>query len=782
MKTRKSNIIFMILACLLGTGAASSKTQSQQNSANYCTPSAGSPEGQYIKNVTINNYSNDSGSGTNGYDDFTAQSTLIEETAKLSITPQATWPLTKAIAWADWNKNGTFDTNEVVLNASGTNGAYSTDFNTPKGVTGNVTLRVRVTYSADPTPCGQIYFSDTEDYTLNLGNTTKNVIAPTSLTTTLQENLRAVALTWANDGITEGEFEIERSTDGVAYAVITTVNANTTSFIDQTVSNNVRYTYKIRTKVAANYSEYSRESSITVPQGSEGSAAPSGLTASLSETKNDAINLSWIDNSNNETGFRIDAMPNSNIAPITINVAPNTTSHTLSNLTLGITYFIKIVALNNNITSDPSNEVNITIPVAQSAAPSGLTLSLNEGQNAVHLSWNDNSDNEDGFQIERLVHNGQFSAIFTTSANVTSYTDNDVSPGLFHQYRIRSKRGTLFSEFSYNIEGINVPETQVTTVNAPSELSATLVASLSNAVSLTWKDNSNNEDGFIIERAQGNGVFELYKNFSTVDQTSFLDTHLPTGETFSYRIKAKKGNAMSAFSNGTTITITPVYCTERLSGTPSGQYIKNVTIGSIKKKSSHNETGYENYRDLSADIASNSFPLLSITPQTAWDLTKAKAWIDWNKDGDFDDANEEVLSDSGRNISRGGIYNQNIQIPEGVSGAVTLRVRVAYSTTPTPCNRINFSETEDYTLNIVVANQAKTALQATTISVTPNPANDQIQIQGINANEGYVIYTITGTKVTPGTYTNAIDVTSLKSGQYFIKIPSQQKTVTFIKQ
>ena len=137
----------------------------------YCTPSAGNPNGQHITNVVIGSINNNSGPGTNGYTDYTSQSTSISGSTTLSITPQATWSDTRAKAWIDWNKDGDFDDNgEEVLNRSGSGGTYTSTINPPSGVSGSVILRVRVAYSSSPTPCGDIYFSDTEDYTLNLNN------------------------------------------------------------------------------------------------------------------------------------------------------------------------------------------------------------------------------------------------------------------------------------------------------------------------------------------------------------------------------------------------------------------------------------------------------------------------------------------------------------------------------------------------------------------------------------------------------------------------------------
>jgi hypothetical protein len=55
----------------------------------------------------------------------------------------------------------------------------------------------------------------------------------------------------------------------------------------------------------------------------------------------------------------------------------------------------------------------------------------------LQLTWADNSDNEDGFQIERLVA-GLLDATLTVEANVNSYTDSGLSIGIIYCYRVKA--------------------------------------------------------------------------------------------------------------------------------------------------------------------------------------------------------------------------------------------------------------------------------------------------------------------------------------------------------
>ncbi len=72
------------------------------------------------------------------------------------------------------------------------------------------------------------------------------------------------------------------------------------------------------------------------------------------------------------------------------------------------------------------------IPVA----PQKLQASSEE--NVVHLSWDDTSDNEDGFEIERKEDEHSFELISTVKSNITSFTDKTSEYGKEYHYRVRA--------------------------------------------------------------------------------------------------------------------------------------------------------------------------------------------------------------------------------------------------------------------------------------------------------------------------------------------------------
>ncbi|HEX6085261.1 MAG TPA: fibronectin type III domain-containing protein [Thermoanaerobaculia bacterium] len=95
--------------------------------------------------------------------------------------------------------------------------------------------------------------------------------------------------------------------------------------------------------------------------------------------------------------------------------------------------------------------------------------------------------------------------------------------------------------------------------NAPSNLTAT--ATSSNSIRLDWRDNSDNESGFIIEQRNSSGTFVFVRTVSA-NSTSATISGLVGGQTATFRVRATNGSGDSPFSNEATATTpsTPSLC------------------------------------------------------------------------------------------------------------------------------------------------------------------------------------------------------------------------------
>jgi len=85
------------------------------------------------------------------------------------------------------------------------------------------------------------------------------------------------------------------------------------------------------------------------------------------------------------------------------------------------------------------------------AAPTNF-IALPVSETQINLTWNDNSLEEEGYEIQRsLLANSGFETIHTTAADVTSYNNDGLVSSTKYYYRIRAKHTLGDSEFSSTI-------------------------------------------------------------------------------------------------------------------------------------------------------------------------------------------------------------------------------------------------------------------------------------------------------------------------------------------
>jgi hypothetical protein len=261
-----------------------------------------------------------------------------------------------------------------------------------------------------------------------------------------------INLTWDDNSTTETGFEISRSlTEGSEYEVIHTTAANAVSYNNTALTENTTYHYRVRALGVNNNSPYDVDDATTSPALN----APSDLIATaVSSTQ---IDLSWTDNSSNETAFEVYSSTNSGgtFTLIHTTALDNITSYSNTGLTAATAYYYKVRAINADgetaFTSEASATTQSgTVPIAPTTLATTSATS-----SAIALSWADNSSNETGFQIERSVDNtAAFSLLTTTAANATTYTDNSLDEGRRYYYRVRATNGAGNSSYTGNVNEI----------------------------------------------------------------------------------------------------------------------------------------------------------------------------------------------------------------------------------------------------------------------------------------------------------------------------------------
>lgn len=299
--------------------------------------------------------------------------------------------------------------------------------------------------------------------------------------------------------------------------------------------------------------QYTISGTIAVPTNSVGT--PSSLVAATQSTSQ--INLSWIDNATNETGFRVDLSLDGVTWTTLATLGTNSTSLSALDLTAGTNYAFRVSAFNATSVSDFSNVVT-TATLA--FAPANLTATT-VSSSRIDLAWSDVSG-ETGYKIERSTNGTTWTQIATTGANITSYSNAGLNSATSYSYRVKANNAGGDSAASNVASATTL--TAPTLPSAPTSLSA--VAAAANRVNLSWTDNSNNENGFQIWRTSNNGRSWTNNANVAANTTSFTDTGVNARKTYSYAVRAFNDTGYSAYSNIATVT------TPRASGGGGGEH------------------------------------------------------------------------------------------------------------------------------------------------------------------------------------------------------------------
>ncbi|MGH9861796.1 MAG: fibronectin type III domain-containing protein [Candidatus Acidiferrales bacterium] len=362
-----------------------------------------------------------------------------------------------------------------------------------------------------------------------------------------------INLSWTDNSTTEDGIRIERCTGTgcTNFAQIAQLGANATTYNNTGLAPATTYAYRVRAYNAVGDSAYSNTAEAATK--SLIPVAPSNLAAAaVSATQ---INLTWQDNSTNESGFNIerctgtaafcDANPAS-FAYVTSR-GVNNTSYSDTGRTPNTTYSYRVRASNPDGYSAYTNTAEATTFALSDppTAPTGLTATT-ASSSQINLKWTDNATTEDGFRIERCLGAGctNFVQIAQLAANATVYNSTGLAAATTYAYRVRAYNAIGNSAYSNTAEATTKPSIPA----APSNLAAAAVSS--SQINLTWTDNSNNEDGFKIERCLG----ATCQNFAQIAQigpnaTAYSDTSLSAGTAYRYRVRAFNAGGNSPYSN-----------------------------------------------------------------------------------------------------------------------------------------------------------------------------------------------------------------------------------------
>lgn len=194
---------------------------------------------------------------------------------------------------------------------------------------------------------------------------------------------------------------------------------------------------------------------------------------------------------------------------------------------------------------DQGTTTGLAAPVLLSAVADTV-----ENTSSVNLSWQDNTEFEENFIVERC--NGNCSGSFVVNDSLTAPA-NPGKGGTVNWTDATACSGT----YTYRVRAVRTTAPVWTTATSAAELAATTVSPAAPVmisatrqneedILLSWADTTNDETGFTVERCIGGSCREVHAPAQAGTGTvNFTDTRLTPYTTYDYRVKAVKDGGCS---------------------------------------------------------------------------------------------------------------------------------------------------------------------------------------------------------------------------------------------
>lgn len=237
--------------------------------------------------------------------------------------------------------------------------------------------------------------------------------------------------------------------------------------------------------------------------------------------------------------------------------------------------------------------------------------------------------------------------------------------------------------------------------------------------------------------------------------------------------------------------------------------IRSVTMAGVTNTSEPTATGsagigsYPVHQDFTAtefsvldNVQTVPFTILGATNGNAANGWATSVFVDWNNDGDFDDAGEAYYNTFATRLYVGGVTTNpvtltgSIGIPAGTSlGKKFMRIKYnfqspAATTLNTPlltgCAGMINGQVEDYTINYK-SSLAVSDVTKAGISVYPNPFTDVLKISDVKGVKSVSVNDISGRQVATLAVSAELNLSSLKAGLYIVNLQMEDGSVKTFK-
>lgn len=243
--------------------------------------------------------------------------------------------------------------------------------------------------------------------------------------------------TWNDNSTNETGFTLWKVNADGSFTEIGKVGANQTTYANITITapEGSNHCFVVSAYNDAGDSK-SLPACVTIPVQLPTAAV---LSATIDSNKN--VTLSWPDNADNETEYRV-ARNGTNIA--TLPAGSTTFTETVTG-SAGTSYAYTVAAVNSagiNISNSVTVTISNTIPIA----PSNFKLSA-INSSTIDMSWRDNARDESGFRLRRSsMWKSTVPADIKLAADTSFYTDKNLRKNSTYCYCVEAYNNAGLSQ------------------------------------------------------------------------------------------------------------------------------------------------------------------------------------------------------------------------------------------------------------------------------------------------------------------------------------------------
>lgn len=386
---------------------------------------------------------------------------------------------------------------------------------------------------------------------------------PTGITGTPYTNWIQLNWTASTDNVGVVAYELQRCSGAGCSSYATVAYPTTNAYTMQYLTPGATYRFRLKARDAVPlYSAWSSGYQIATLPSADTTApsVPGSLTATaVSMTQ---IDLTWAASTDNVavTGYSVERCADAACSSAVAIGTPTATSFSDTGRTMGTQYWYRVRARDAVPNWSAFSSIATATTVGDTTAPTVPTGIVGTPySNRIQLNWTASTDDVGvvGYEVQRCTGVGCTSFALMSTPTTNSYNMQYLAANTTYRFRIKARDAVPRSSAWSSIATFTTLASSDT--QAPSTPTGLSITTGQNQLTLSWTASTDNVGvtAYVIERCSGTGCAD-FAQIDSVATTSYVDTGAPSGQSYSYRVRAR--DAAGNVSSPATSTGTPAAC------------------------------------------------------------------------------------------------------------------------------------------------------------------------------------------------------------------------------